>query len=76
MREFIQYIAQHLVDNPDKVVLDQEEKDGKVTFRLQVGQPDIGKVIGRNGRTAQAMRTMLTAVAAKKGKRAVLEIVD
>ena len=76
MREFLQYIAQHLVDNPDKVVLDQEEKDGKVTFRLQVGQPDIGKVIGRNGRTAQAMRTMLTAVAAKKGKRAVLEIVD
>ena len=76
MREFIQYIAQHLVDNPDKVVLDQEEKDGKVTFRLQVGQPDIGKVIGRNGRTAQAMRTMLTAVAAKEGKRAVLEIVD
>ncbi len=76
MREFIQYIAQHLVDNPDKVVLDQEEKDGKITFRLQVGQPDIGKVIGRNGRTAQAMRTMLTAVAAKKGKRAILEIVD
>lgn len=76
MREFIQFIAKHLVDNPDQVILDQEEKDGKVIFKLQVGQADVGKVIGRKGRTAQAMRTLLAAVAAKEGKRAILEIAD
>ena len=53
-----------------------EEKDGKVIFKLQVGQADVGKVIGRKGRTAQAMRTLLAAVAAKDGKRAILEIAD
>ncbi len=76
MREFVQFIAKHLVDNPDQVILDQEEKDGKVIFKLQVGQADVGKVIGRKGRTAQAMRTLLAAVAAKEGKRAILEIAD
>lgn len=76
MREFVTYIAKHLVDNPDQVILDQEEKDGKVIFKLQVGQADVGKVIGRKGRTAQAMRTLLAAVAAKDGKRAILEIAD
>lgn len=76
MREFVTFIAKHLVDNPDQVILDQEEKDGKVIFKLQVGQADVGKVIGRKGRTAQAMRTLLAAVAAKEGKRAILEIAD
>ncbi|MBI5474645.1 MAG: KH domain-containing protein [Ignavibacteriae bacterium] len=76
MREFLKFMAQHLVDNPDKVILDQEEKDGRILFKLQVAQPDIGKVIGKNGRTAQAMRTLLTAIAAKQGKRVILEIVD
>ncbi len=76
MREFIQFIAKHLVDSPEQVILDQEEKDGKIIFRLQVGQSDVGKIIGRKGRTAQAMRTLLGAVAAKEGKRAILEIAD
>ncbi|MBI5470715.1 MAG: KH domain-containing protein [Ignavibacteriae bacterium] len=76
MREFVTFIAKHLVDNPEQVILDQEEKDGKVIFKLQVGQADVGKVIGRKGRTAQAMRTLLAAVAAKEGKRAILEIAD
>lgn len=76
MREFVTFIAKHLVDNPEQVILDQEEKDGKVIFKLQVGQADVGKVIGRKGRTAQAMRTLLSAVAAKEGKRAILEIAD
>lgn len=76
MREFVIFIAKHLVDNPEQVILDQEEKDGKVIFKLQVGQADVGKVIGRKGRTAQAMRTLLAAVAAKEGKRAILEIAD
>lgn len=76
MRDFVTFIAKHLVDNPEQVILDQEEKDGKVIFKLQVGQADVGKVIGRKGRTAQAMRTLLAAVAAKEGKRAILEIAD
>lgn len=76
MREFLTFIAKHLVDHPEQVIIDQEEKDGKVIFKLQVGQPDVGKVIGRKGRTAQAIRVLLAAVAAKEGKRAILEIAD
>ncbi len=76
MREFVTYIAKQLVDNPDQVIIDHEEKDGKIILKLQVGQADVGKVIGRKGRTAQAMRTLLAAIAAKEGKRAILEIAD
>lgn len=76
MKEFLEYIARHLVDHPDAVLLDQEVKDEKIVFRLSVGAEDIGKVIGKKGRTAQAMRTLLAAVAAKEGKRAILEIED
>ncbi|MER3523945.1 MAG: RNA-binding protein [Ignavibacteria bacterium] len=76
MREFLTFIAKHLVDHPEQVIIDQEETNGKVIFKLQVGQADVGKVIGRKGRTAQAIRVLLTAVAAKEGKRAILEIAD
>jgi predicted RNA-binding protein YlqC (UPF0109 family) len=76
MREFIEYIAKQLVDNPTAVSLSDEEKDGKVVFKLKVGEADVGKIIGRKGRTAQAMRVLLSAVAAKNGKRAMLEVLD
>lgn len=76
MKEFVEFLARHLVDHPDRVVLDHEERENKIVFRLKVGEQDIGKVIGRNGRTAQAMRILLAAVAAKEGKRAILEIAD
>lgn len=76
MKEFIDYMAKHLVDNPDNVVIEFEEKDNKVIFKLKVGESDVGKVIGRKGRTAQAMRVLLSAIAAKEGKRAILEILD
>lgn len=76
MREFVAYIAKQLVDNPDQVIIDYEEKNDKIVLKLQVGQADVGKVIGRKGRTAQAMRTLLAAIAAKEGKRAILEIAD
>ncbi|MCK5573099.1 MAG: KH domain-containing protein [Bacteroidetes bacterium] len=76
MREFLEFIVKHLVDHPDQVALEQEDQENKVTFRLKVGQGEVGKVIGRNGRTAQAMRVLLAAVAAREGKRAVLEILD
>ena len=77
MKEFIEFIARHLVDNPDSVKVEEnvpEEK--KVVLSLRVQADDVGKVIGKQGKTAQAMRTLLTAIAAKEGKRAVLEILD
>ena len=77
MREFIEFIAKRLVDNPDSVMLEQDDKEtNKIVFKLKVGESDIGKIIGKKGRTAQAMRVLLSAVAAKEGKRAILEIKD
>lgn len=76
MREFLEFIARNLVDRPDQVRIELAEKDSKAIFTLSVSEEDVGKVIGRKGRTAQAMRTLLAAVAAKEGKRAILEIND
>lgn len=77
MKEFIEFIAKHLVDYPDQVNVDEKEsEDNKVTLSLKVQSEDVGKVIGKQGKTAQAMRTLLTAIAAKDGKRAMLEILD
>ncbi len=77
MKEFIEFIAKHLVDNPDSVTIEERPgEDNKVVLSLKVQPDDVGKVIGKQGKTAQAMRTLLTAVAAKEGKRAILEILD
>jgi predicted RNA-binding protein YlqC (UPF0109 family) len=76
MKEFVEYITKHLVDHPEQVSLGHEEKEGRVIFTLKVGEQDVGRVIGRKGRTAQAIRTLLSAVAAKQGKRAILEILE
>jgi predicted RNA-binding protein YlqC (UPF0109 family) len=77
MKEFIEFIAKHLVDSPDHVVLEETTPDEKtVELTLKVGADDVGKVIGKQGKTAQAMRTLLTAIAAKEGKRAILKILD
>ena len=77
MKEFIEFIAKHLVDSPDNVVVEvKTAEDKNIILTLKVKQDDIGKVIGKKGKTALAMRTLLTAIAAKEGKRAVLEILD
>jgi len=77
MKEFIEFIAKHLVDNPDQVEVEEKTpEERKVVLSLKVQADDIGKVIGKQGKTAQAMRTLLTAIAAKEGKRAILEILD
>lgn len=77
MKEFIEFIAKHLVDSPENVSIDvKTSEDNKVVLSLRVQPDDVGKVIGKQGKTAQAMRTLLTAVAAKEGKRAILEILD
>ncbi len=77
MKEFIEFIVKHLVDSPDNVVIEEKiTEENKVILSLKVQADDVGKVIGKQGKTAQAMRTLLTAVAAKEGKRAILEILD
>ncbi len=76
MKEFIEFIAKNLVDKPEEVSITEEVKESKIVFKLKVGESDIGKVIGKQGKTAQAMRTLLSAVSAKEGKRVILEIVD
>jgi len=77
MKEFIDYIAKQLVDNPDGVIVEEKlAEEKKIVLSLKVQPDDIGKVIGKQGKTAQALRTLLTAVSAKEGKRAVLEIED
>jgi len=76
MREFLDYVAKQLVDTPDAVQIMEEEKDNKVIFKIKVAQADIGKIIGKQGRTAQSIRVLLSAIAAKTGKRAILEVED
>jgi predicted RNA-binding protein YlqC (UPF0109 family) len=76
MHDFVVFIASHLVDQPEKIALEHEEREDKIVFRLRVAEPDIGKVIGKKGRTAQSLRILLAAVAARQGKRAILEIAE
>lgn len=76
MKELISFIATRLVDEPEDVRTDQHEEDGTVTVELRVAKEDLGKVIGKQGRTARAMRTVLAAMAAKDEKRSRLEIVE
>lgn len=77
MHDFVEYVIRRLVDKPDSVQLTEEEKEAnKVVFQLKVDPEDVGKVIGRKGRTANAVRTLLSAIAAREGKRAILEIID
>lgn len=77
MKEFIEFIAKHLVDSPEDVIVEETlSADRQLTLTLRVKKEDAGKVIGKKGRTALAMRTLLTAIAAKQGKRATLEVLD
>ncbi len=76
MKEFIEYIARQLVDQPDSVVVEEETKDDKLVLKLKVAQPDIGKIIGKKGRTAFALRTLVAAVGKKAGKKVMLEVLD
>ncbi|MBN2704853.1 MAG: KH domain-containing protein [Deltaproteobacteria bacterium] len=75
-KDLIEYLAKSLVDNPDEVEVREREEDEAIQLELCVNQKDLGKVIGRQGKTARAMRTILGAAAAKEGRRASLEIVE
>ena len=76
MKEFIEFIAKQLVDHPDSVKVTEVEGEKTTVYELRVYNEDLGKVIGRKGQTAKAIRTLIAAVSAKKGKRALLEILE
>jgi len=76
MIELVEYIVKALVDNPDQVSISEIEGEKTTVVELRVAQEDLGKVIGRQGRTARAIRTLMTAAATKNKKRAVLEILE
>lgn len=76
MDELVTQIAQSLVDRPQDVLVNAVEGNHTTVLELRVAKEDLGKVIGKQGRTAQALRTLLGAVSAKLKKRAVLEIVE
>jgi len=77
MKDFVEYIVKKLVDHPDEVKVSQIDSEKTVIMELSVKEGDLGKVIGKKGRTAKALRVLLTAAAAKQGqKRAILEIIE
>ncbi|HBA54579.1 MAG TPA: KH domain-containing protein [Syntrophorhabdus sp.] len=76
LKELIEYIAKALVDNPDQVKVSEIEGEKTSVIELNVSKDDLGKVIGKQGRTARAMRTILSAASTKVKKRAVLEIIE
>ncbi|HEY7562568.1 MAG TPA: KH domain-containing protein [Gaiellaceae bacterium] len=76
MEELLAYLARSLVDHPDQVRVERVERDGAVVLRLHVAEDDVGKVIGRQGRIARALRTLVRASGGHRHERAVLEIVD
>jgi len=75
--ELLTYLAEGLVDDPEQVVVESfDEDDGSLVLELAVGPDDYGKVIGRGGRTAQALRTVVRAAASQDGRRVTVDIVD
>jgi predicted RNA-binding protein YlqC (UPF0109 family) len=74
MKELIEFMARAIVDNPDEVEVTEEDAGDHVIFHLKVAEGDMGRVIGKQGRIANAMRTLLKVAAIRRGERAVLEI--
>ncbi len=77
MRELLEFLARALVDSPDRVRVEEfEEDDGTLVLELSVADDDYGKIIGRGGRTAQALRTLVKAAAVKDNRRVLVDIVE
>jgi uncharacterized protein len=76
LAELLAYLAQRLVDDPDAVRVEEEERDDAVVLRLHVAKDDVGKVIGRQGRIARALRAIVRAGGARQRRRLILEIAD
>lgn len=76
MKELVRFIATSLVDRPEAVEVEESEQEDAIVFELRVAKDDIGKVIGKQGRTARAIRALLTAAASRDNKKARLEILE
>lgn len=77
MKELIEFIARSLVEKPEAIQLSQEEgEDGTIVVKLAAAQEDMGRIIGKQGRTAKAMRTLLNAKATRENRRATLQIME
>ena len=76
MKELLTYVARNLVDHPDQVSVSQFDENGEMVLELYVAPEDMGKVIGRQGRIAKEIRTLIRSVAQRSGKRVSVEIVD
>jgi len=76
MKELVEYIAKALVDNPEEVLVSEVSGDQTSVLELKVAKEDLGKVIGKQGRSARALRTILSAASTKLKKRTVLEIIE
>jgi predicted RNA-binding protein YlqC (UPF0109 family) len=74
--EIVEYLARRLVDEPDAVRVEEVEREGAIVLQLHVAKDDVGKVIGRQGRIARALRTIVRASAARREQRVMLEIVE
>ncbi len=76
MKDLLLYIAQNLVENPDAVSVTEIERDGELTLELRVAPEDMGKVIGRQGRIAKEIRTLIRSCAQRTGQKVSVDIVD
>jgi len=77
VKELLEYMVKELVDSPDDVEITEEEEDDRtVIFKLKVAEDDLGKVIGKKGRTANALRVLMRAASAKRGKSSIVKIMD
>ena len=76
MKDLIEFIVKALVDDPGAIEVEEVKGEKVTTYKLRSAKSDIGKVIGKRGRTASAIRTIMTAVSARQGKKAVLEILE
>lgn len=76
MKEFVEYIVKNLVDNPEEVVVKSFEGERGMIIEIHVAQSDIGKVVGKHGRTIKALRTVVMTVCTRLGKRARLELIE
>ena len=76
MKELVEVIAKSLVENPDKVVVTQKEDDKAIIVELKVAQADMGKVIGKQGRIAKAIRSVVKAASSKETKKVLVDIVQ
>lgn len=76
LRVLVEYLARGLVDSPEAVVVEEVDEPDALVFELKVAEPDLGKVIGKQGRTAKALRTILSAASSKMRRRVILEILE